>query len=264
MIELNFRIDKNRVPILSKSELEDIAEIILYDYDSRILEEPKILDVEDLAENYLGLDMDYQDLSHNQSILGMIVFNDCLTTVYDIKNSRLKYIEAKEGTIFIDNSLLNEEQARRGRFTLGHEIAHWILHKSKYSFNPNQLTFFDESPKQSKPIIKCRKHSIENTESFRRKLSSDEDWIEWQADYLSSTLLMPKVIFTKITNEKFVYKNIAKGYYEYGYDENLDLWIDILVSELADIFDVSYTAVKIRLKNLGLIRENSIEQQSFV
>ncbi len=264
MVNINFRMGNNNVPILSKREIESIAEIILNDYDSGILEKPKMLDVEDFAENYLSLDMDYQDLSHNQSILGMMVFNDCWITVYDSENDGKKHVEAKEGTIFIDNSLLSNDQMRRGRFTLGHEIGHWLLHKSKYSFNPNQLTFFNEPSEQLKPIIKCRKHNIESTESFRRKLISDEDWIEWQADYLASTLLMPKNTFARVTIEKFICKSITKGYYEYGYDENLDLWIDVLVSELADIFDVSFTAVKIRLKNLRLIREKSIEQQSFI
>lgn len=75
---------------------------------------------------------------------------------------------------------------------------------------------------------------------------------------------MPKDTFTKVTNEMSIYRNITKGYYEYGFDENPDLWVDILVSELANIFDVSFTAVKIRLKNLRLIRENSIRQQSFI
>lgn len=169
MVKINFKIGENRVPILSKNEIESIARVILSDYDSQILEKPKILDVEDFAENYLSLDMDYQDLSHDQPILGMMVFNECWITVYDAENNGKRYVEAKEGTIFIDNSLLNDEQLRRGRFTLGHEIGHWVLHKSKYSFNPNQLTFFDKSPEQLKPITKCRKHNIE---SYKRKLIS--------------------------------------------------------------------------------------------
>ncbi|MCG4566130.1 ImmA/IrrE family metallo-endopeptidase, partial [Anaerosalibacter bizertensis] len=167
-------------------------------------------------------------------------------------------------TIFIDKSLLDDKQMRRERFTLGHEIGHWLLHKSKYSFNPNQLSFFYESSEQLKPIIKCRTSNIESTRSFKRELISDEDWLEWQADYLASAFLMPKSTFIKVTNEKLIDKNITQGYYEYGYDKGLDLWIDSLVSELADIFDVSLTAAKIRLKNLRLIREKSAGQQSFI
>lgn len=44
----------------------------------------------------------------------------------------------------------------------------------------------------------------------------------------------------------------------------MDLWTEVLSFELADIFDVSVTATKIRLRNLGLIRENLMNQQTFI
>lgn len=264
MYKPNLKARKNGVPILNKNDIDSIAEKVLYDYDPIFSQEPQRLDVENLAECYLDLDMDYKDLSYDESILGMIVFNDCYITVYDIENNQEKNIQTNGGTIFIDNSLLQKGSRRRERFTIGHEIGHWLLHKSKYSFNPDQLSVFDEPNEQTNPIIKCRTDKIESDETFRRTLVSEEDWLEWQANYLASALLMPKCIFINYVKEEFSSKGIMKGYYQYGYDKNLDLWINVLVCELADIFDVSLTAAKIRLKNLKFIREDNFNQQSFI
>ena len=106
MIQLDFRRKKNGVPILSKKDIEDIAEVIIQDYKPKILDEPCSLDIELFSESYTELEMDYQDLTHAQSILGMVVFNDCRIPVYDAEKEKAKRIMVHEGTILIDNSLL--------------------------------------------------------------------------------------------------------------------------------------------------------------
>lgn len=39
---------------------------------------------------------------------------------------------AKSGTILIDSRLLAEKQSKRLRFTLAHELAHWMIHQDYY------------------------------------------------------------------------------------------------------------------------------------
>jgi hypothetical protein len=46
-----------------------------------------------------------------------------------------------------------------------------------------------------------------------------------------------------------------------GTDFEQDLWAEVLPYELADIFDVSVTAAKIRLKNLGFIKDEQESRQ---
>ncbi len=255
MLKISFRRKKNGVPILNKKEIEEIALSLLLDYDPSVLDKPASLDIDHFAECYAGLEMDYHDLTHNQSILGMMVFNDCKVPVYDAEKNKPKLIFAKEGTAIIDNSLLKEEQIRRGRFTVGHETSHWILHRQKFAINKNQMSLF-ENLEEEKPVIKCRTCDIENSAYLKRQTEKDDDdWLEWQADYLSSALLMPKRTFTGVVIEKFKNMGIRNGYYELGTDINLDLWAESLPYELADLFDVSYTAAKIRLRNLGLIQK---------
>lgn len=262
MITLNFRKKKNGVPVLSKEEIEVLAERVISSYKPIRNLEAGALDLEHFIECYMGLNMDYNDLSHNKSILGMIVFDNCKVPVYDVEKAKAKYIPVGEGTVIIDNSLLEEEQLRRGRFTLAHESSHWFLHRQIYQKNKNQISLFDtlEIKEKELPVIKCRTLDIENI--GRKKLSTDNEFIEWQADYMASALLMPKNSFTKVTKGKFKSSRIAKGFYEIGTDFEMDIWAEAIAYELADIFEVSVTAVKIRLKNLGFIREQVDQRRS--
>ncbi len=236
MIQVDFRTKKNGVPILSKDEIEYIAEAVLQDYNPKLLDNPGVLDVEHFSECYASLEMDYQDLTHDRSILGMTVFNNCYIPVYDPENDRAKKIPVDEGTILIDNSLLEDDQLRRGRFTLGHEASHWLLHRQIYVVNKNQISLFDDLEEEKQPVIKCRTTDIECV--GKKRLVTDDDWMEWQADYMASALLMPKKAFSKLVGGELKSAGIDDGYYQIGTDFEKDLWADVLGYELADTFEV--------------------------
>ena len=256
MIDLKFRTKKNGVPILSKNDMDSMAEYILRDYKEKVINEPSVLDIESFAEFYMGLQMDYQDLSHNRSLLGMMVFNDCQVPVYDAIKQQAKYISVGEGTALIDNSLLKEDQKKRGRFTIGHEASHWIFHRKKYHVNPRQLSWFDDFT-GIEPMIKCKTANVEGI-ARKSRFNTDNDWMEWQADYMASALLMPKVTFAMAV--KCLFKQIGiKRYYEKGIDADLDRWAeDKLPKMLANIFDVSIKAAAIRLVSLGFVPEKPL------
>lgn len=261
MIDIKYRTKSNGVPVLSKVDMDSIAEYILRDYDRKVLSEPSPLNIEGFAEFYVGLQMDYQDLTHNRSILGMMVFNDCQVPVYDAIRQEAKYISVTEGTALIDNSLLDEDQRRRGRFTVGHESSHWIFHRKKYRRkNENQLSLFGGIEDKTKPVLICKTVNVEGI-AQKSNFSTDENWIEWQADYMSSALLMPKVTFTVAVQQMFKQVGIHEGLYERGLDSDLDIWVGEMPRYLADIFDVSIQAAAIRLKALNLIREKTVTKQ---
>lgn len=249
MVHLDFKTKKNGMPVLSKKDIEELAEIIISDYKPDMIDKAKALDVEHFLEFYADLQMDYQDLTHNQSILGMMVFNDGHVPVYDANNNKAKMIPVDEGTVLIDNSLLNEEQLPRERFTLAHEVGHWLLHRQMYVIDKNQISLFDNMPDERATAIKCRKCDIEST--GRKNLLTDDDWMEWQADYLASALLMPKKSFI---NEIILHAKEA-GMYQYVYDLGIDpkysAWVDNVITKVAGTFEVSLTAAIIRINNLG-------------
>jgi Zn-dependent peptidase ImmA (M78 family) len=257
MVKLNFRTKKNGVPILSKYEIEEMAEMIIRDYDEDIYSNPKSLDIEHFSEYYAELELDYQDLTNNKSILGMTVFNDCYIPVYDAVHNKAKKIPVHEGTVLLDNSLLAEDQLRRGRFTLSHEVSHWFLHQEKYRTDKNQVSIFDD--KQSQPVIKCRATNIES--NSKKKLITDDDWIEYHADHMAAALLMPKKAFTNVVKDKFSSAGIRSRYYKIRTDFEQSVRLEEITYEIADIFDVSLTATKIRLMDLGFVKDEQENRQ---
>lgn len=236
-----YRIKSNGVPVLSKPEIDNIAERFILDFNPEAMKTPMELDIDSFVLNYLGLKQDFQFLSHNGIYLGMTVFNDTnKVPVYDSKTNKAKYISAKARTVIIDNNLLEEDQEHRYRYTMGHEGGHDIFHKSYFAYNPNQLSLFDEP---LEPMIQCRAVPIGGK---AKPLSqwTDKDSMEWQANYLSSALLMPKTMVKKLIKSLPPHKDI--------------LWRNsTYVYEVVKTFNVSKQAAEYRLKELGIIDRNS-------
>ena len=88
MIDLRLRYGTNNIPILSNETIDEHAELLIGDYDTSLLSMPQAIDVEDFAENYLGLHFHYTDLSHNGFIWGRMVFNDAKIIVYNPDTKR--------------------------------------------------------------------------------------------------------------------------------------------------------------------------------
>jgi Zn-dependent peptidase ImmA (M78 family) len=141
MFDPSYYISKSGVPILNKDYIDYIAERFLEDFCSEALRKPQAIDIDSFAMNYLKLKQDFQYLSHCGLYLGMMVFNDTKkVAVYNPDKNRAEYIEAREGTFIIDNSLLEKNQECRYRFTVGHEASHWIFHRLFFQRNTNLIS----------------------------------------------------------------------------------------------------------------------------
>lgn len=222
---------KNRVPILSRGRIDDIAEEYLKEYQPEALKTPMEIDIEGFMENYLGAIPDYQFLSHNMIYLGMTIFHDSNhVIVYDPELNEAKYISAKAKTIIIDMRLLDKMQEHRFRFTLGHESGHLIFHKMYFEYLRRLARITGE---ENTLQMRCL-----NSGTFGSgNLNSDIDWIEWQANQFSSSFLMPKTVVLSIIND-------------YGTSSSS---IKNAMQEMKSIFNVSTEAVSYRLRNLGII-----------
>ncbi len=191
MITPRFRKKNNGVPILSKKEIDAIAEQFVSDFQQSALNNPEPFDVETFIEMYLGMTPDYQYLSHNGVYLGMTVFNDTdKVPVYDPRTERAEYISARANTVIIDRRLIEDlKQEHRLRFTQGHEGGHGIFHPQVFQRDPNQLSFLEPV---TAPIIQCRTDAGRNPRRVEPKYWTDKEWMEWQANAMSSALLMPR------------------------------------------------------------------------
>lgn len=249
-----FKYKSNGVPILSKEDIDSYAEAVISDFKPELLTIPQPTPVEEFVEIYLGLNVDYHKLSLDNSILGMIAFNEGYVEVYD-ENSRKKFIEAAEGTAFIDTFLLEEDQKGRFRFTFGHEPGHWIFHKRRYYIPRGQMSFLDEL---SKPVyVKCHKKNVGVISRKSGGFNGDDEWMEWHADYFSSALLMPKAAFRLAVDENMHKMNLANGYFKKVPPTAGFMNARMIVSNISRLFEVSYQAAAVRLFKTGYI-ENEL------
>ncbi|HCW53399.1 MAG TPA: hypothetical protein DG753_06620 [Clostridium sp.] len=244
-----FRTKRNNVPILSKDEIDSIAEKYLLDFNPKVLDTPQPIDEDRFLTEYLGLVQDFQYLTNSGIYLGMIVFNDSnKVIVYDQDTRRAEYIKAKAGTVIIDNSLLENGQEHRYRFTVIHEAGHWIFHRAKYSRDLSQVSWFDFGDILN---IKCRPSIIDRNIKPVDQWN-DNDTMEWQANYFASALLMPKSMVLKVCNDKEI-----KDYLTFMSFGNIDVYNELLIKRISYIFNVSKKAAKVRLCNLNIINTES-------
>ncbi|WP_167571839.1 ImmA/IrrE family metallo-endopeptidase [Aquimarina algiphila] len=146
-------------------------------------------------------------------------------------------IDAK--TIGISKKIVNTP---REMFVLGHEFGHFLLHQ-KVVINQNLLDSFNDS----KFDFSKGKHDLENP----------RQWIEWQANYFSTSLLLPQSSLTAKLWQSMIRRGLAKG--DYILNDSIDSHkkFQSIVSYLSLHFNVSKTSVIYRLKEYKLLREES-------
>lgn len=235
----SYRTQKNGVPVLKKEEIDTIGEAYVRDFQPEVLRNPAPVDIEGFIECYLGMTTDYQYLSHNGIYLGMTVFNDTdRVIVWSPETNRAEYISAKARTVIVDNSLLEESQQHRYRFTLGHEGGHDIFHSAFFRYDPNQMSFFGST---MAPMIQCRRDNTKMSKTNPRSWN-DHDRMEFQANRFSSAILMPKsaveLVSQRHRKERSLIRSIA------------------IVHDVVDTFDVSLEAATYRLKELGIVSKD--------
>lgn len=224
--------------ILSREKIEHFASEVLKEYNAEYLEIPQAIDVYDFMENFMGLETDYKNLSPDESVLGLTAFNDGIYMVWNEDRTKQYPIEVKDGTVILENSLLESGHDGRERFTVMHECSHQILHRE----------CFKRAIELSKDgLVTCAKRDIEPT---RKRLVTSRDWIEWQANALAAAMLMPLEMVKQVFFEMMeVTPKTSK--LPYG----LTLGIDLMIFDMSDVFQVSHKAMKIRLQQLGLVKD---------
>lgn len=206
-----------RAGVLVTDEIEAAAVATLNSYGRRFGEvgAPPV-PVEEILECDLGLDFGLEDLKG------------------DFGDDALGALWAGDRRVRVDTSLdptLFPEKEGRYRFTVGHEIGHWQLHRHLFLAEVDQGSLFDAS---SEPSVVCR-------------IGFGKPPIEWQADAFSARLLMPAKMLTRVWAE-------AKG--GLGPASRTARRHDpsrTRIESMARVFKVSAQAMRIRLIELGLI-----------
>lgn len=137
--------------------------------------EPTAIPISELIELHLGLSVQSANLSPNDSIHGVTVFEDCNLPIYNPRTKQYEEIFADAGTIFVDSKLFAENRSNRLRFTLAHELAHWLIHQENF---------------------------VSGEKLAYKTSNNSKTTIEREADRLAAALLMPygrvKVAYSRL------------------------------------------------------------------
>lgn len=120
--------------------------------------------------------------------------------------------------------------------TIGHEVGHWVLHVNQGEADGTMIQGeLPLSPVMDRQIFLCR--NVDEQVIYRNTQRTQEEWREWQAQYFSSCLLMPR----------FKIEEVRQG-------RNLLNWNHL--KAIQEELGVSERNLIHRLKDLELIEES--------
>lgn len=150
---------------LSKRKIEDAARKVLFDFSPNSVTSLKMLDIEKMFENYVpkrfGINTGYEEM--NAGIHG--------------------YTDPSALRSAVAISLIDSKDlptVRFGRSTIGHEVAHAILHAHQFRRKKAESTFLHDDAHLSKYL-------------FRKTEVAVYENPEWQAWEFCKSLFMPRV-----------------------------------------------------------------------
>jgi hypothetical protein len=232
-------MSRTGIPVLSKMELEELGEAYARDYQPSMFADAEPFQVESFATDYLKLEVEYQWLSNNGCYLGVAILGDRQTVVlYDPETDRPFRREYGLGTVLLDASLQELSRDTTLRFTLLHECAHQVLHRPYFQ--------------RHRDAVACRSAVLSGLIRDPEKAWTNVDWLEWQANYLASCILMPlgavrTCVRENELDESYRYR-IKRGMPESNA-------FRMAAFELAPMFRVSEAAAGSRLRALGVGRD---------
>ncbi len=222
-------LEREAVPYLHEKVIEAEAKFLLEEYAiEKKWEKAAPVPIDDIIEFHLKLQFGIEDL---QAILGV---PDVLGAIwFDEKRVSVD--------VRLDPSS-NPRQLGRYRFTLGHEAGHWRLHRKHFRENPEQIKLFDG---RGQPAFICR--------------SSSKPREEIQADMFSGFLLMPRELIRsewltwRGNLDPVAVQQLPAVTIGTNQKENDDTTLERFCRPLADRFEVSAEAMRIRLESLEFI-----------
>ena len=220
-----------KLRFMKPHEFDEEAALLLAQYQQKSgpLNGPPV-PVDDIVELHLGLRLEFNDM---QKLFG----------VRDIHGA----LWVNERRVGIDSRLdpeRNPSMLGRYRFTLAHEAGHWQLHRHLFKRWANQLSLLPEDAERPEYI--CR--------------SSDNDPLEFQANSFASCLLMPKHMVLQAWQaahgslDPVFLEDLRSSVLAVNCDGSDGELFESVALPLAEKFEVSGEAMRIRLEVLGLLK----------
>lgn len=154
-MKLNYPQKESGLYILSREDIENIAEDVLKEFFSQNLILPKPLDTAELLEDRLGLTVKQKYIGTlSSAVLGLIVMSDEVEIPSYDEMYKPTVLRETYGTVLINKHLCVRENTARRRYTETHEGAHFILHGEYFKTAANSAA---NRKNNSREFIACRK-----------------------------------------------------------------------------------------------------------
>jgi len=207
---------------MSRAELEEISEGLITAYankfSNRVIQS---IDIEHFITEFLMLRIEYASFAEDDA--GRIGFlADGATPLLIHQDGKIIPFVFPKDTIVLDKFLLAEKEQGRRRFTMAHEASHHIL--SKMYAMPSEGRFHAEYDSE-------RSYS---KEELAQMFAS----VEWQADTMGASLLMPR----RIIENALAKYNQSNPIKVYG-DNTITSKDKAVIRRMAAYIGVSYTAL---------------------
>lgn len=221
------------IPIIYANEFEEVAAEFLNQYYPEALQQPMAVNPKKLASR-MGLSVIDLHLSKTCTIFGQICFKDGFIKYYDKKERQFKFTHVSKKTVLVDPDIFFMRSFGSYNNTIVHECVHWYKHRKFFAF---QNLYDSEVGGISCQVAERYKQRSEQWTAY--------DWMEWHASSLAPRILMPK----RSTIQKI--EELMEKYQNLLIDEDITELYEAVIYELADFFDVSKLAAKIRMIDLG-------------
>ena len=222
--------------LISNRELDELGDGLVRHYlaHSGMQATARCIDVEGLA-NFLGLTVTYETFAEKDfDKIGFL--SDGKTPLLVRRNGRIVSFLFPLGTIVLDVSLHADKESGRCRFTIAHEIAHFMIDQHRPAAQYHRT--FDAEKKYS---------VAEMNELF--------NIVENQADRLAAAILMPRFMVDRALDDFYKGKRIPV------YGQNIIApKEDKAISRMAAQIGVSYSAMLIRLRQFGLLDYHPVDE----
>ncbi len=214
---------------ISNRELDELGDCLVRRYLERsgMKNAEKCIDIEGIA-NDLGLNVVYEKFAEREmDKIGFL--SDGKTPLLIRRDGQVVSFLFPLGTIVLDSILHADNESGRCRFTIAHEVAHFVIDRHRPA--PRYHRVFETGKNYT---------SAELSEHF--------NLVESQADRLASALLMPR-----FTVDRALF-DFHQGQPIPVYGQNVFADQDRkVISKMASQIGVSYTALVIRLRQFGLL-----------
>ena len=222
--------------LISNRELDELGDGLVRHYlaHSGMQATARCIDIEGLA-NFLGLTVTYETFAEKDfDKIGFL--SDGKTPLLVRRGGRVVSFLFPLGTIVLDVSLHADKESGRCRFTIAHEIAHFMIDQHRPAAQYHRT--FDAEKKYS---------VAEMNELF--------NIVENQADRLAAAILMPRFTVDRALDDFYKGKRIPV------YGQNIIApKEDKAISRMAAQIGVSYSAMLIRLRQFGLLDYHPVDE----